>query len=332
MIRTKRLSLTRFTGFDREIREMLENWISDPKIQSGYGEPVCTTEADVRNLLDRYMSEPYRWAIRENISDQCIGQIAFCKIWDDVKTAEIEYCIGAGFQGNGYAGEALAAIIEYAFSHTGFERLEAYHRAENPRSGRVLEKSSMHLTDTVERFRREGTRRGNEVCYSITADEWMSASQSTEEKMGLAMTPVGRVKNQVKDRKDASWGNDVSSIVLEAPYVSGLKGLEAFSHAIILFWLDQAVYDREKHLQRRPRNREDMPLVGIFAQRAKNRPNRIGLTAVEILSVTEDTLTVKGLDAVDGTPVLDIKPYYPAYDKRDATVPEWVNRLMEHYF
>ena len=150
--------------------------------------------------------------------------------------------------------------------------------------------------------------------------------------MELTMKPVGRVQNQVADRKDHAWGTDISSIVLDEPYVSGLKGLEDFSHAIILFYLDQARYDREKHLQRRPQNRDDMPLTGIFAQRAKDRPNRIGMTTVEILSVTEDALVVKGLDAVDGTPVLDIKPYYPAYDKREATVPEWVDRLMEHYF
>ncbi len=150
--------------------------------------------------------------------------------------------------------------------------------------------------------------------------------------MNLVMNPVGRVRNQVTDRKDTQWGNDVSSIILDKPFVSGLKGLEEFSHAIILFRRDQARYDRERHLQRRPQNRDDMPLVGIFAQRGKDRPNQIGITAVEILSVTEDTLTVKGLDAVDGTPVLDIKPYYPVYDKRDATVPEWVDRLMEHYF
>ena len=75
-----------------------------------------------------------------------------------------------------------------------------------------------------------------------------------------------------------------------------------------------------------------MPLVGIFSQRGKDRPNRIGMTSVEIVSVEEGTLAVKGLDAIDGTPVLDIKPYYPAYDKKDASVPEWVDRLMAHYF
>lgn len=148
----------------------------------------------------------------------------------------------------------------------------------------------------------------------------------------ITMVPIGIVRNEVVHRKDTSWGGDVSSIILDRPYAPGLKGLEAFSHAIVLFCLNQAHYDPAKHLRRRPQNREDMPLTGIFAQRAKDRPNRIGMTSVEILSVTDDTLTVKGLDAIDGTPVLDIKPYYPVYDRKEAAVPEWVDRLMEHYF
>ncbi len=150
--------------------------------------------------------------------------------------------------------------------------------------------------------------------------------------MEIIMRLVGTVRNEVPNRKDDSWGDDISSIVLDRQFVSGLKGLEDFSHAIILFYLDQAKFDKEKHLQRRPQNRDDMPLTGIFSQRGKDRPNRIGMTSVEIVSVSEDTLVVKGLDAVNGTPVLDIKPYYPVYDKREATVPGWVDRLMKHYF
>ena len=148
----------------------------------------------------------------------------------------------------------------------------------------------------------------------------------------INMHPIGYVKNEVSTRKDVSWGEDTSVIQLEEEYRSGLSGLEDFSHAIILFYLDKANYVKEKHLQRRPQNREDMPLVGIFSQRGKDRPNQIGMTSVRILSVTENSLTVQGLDAIDGTPVLDIKPYYPVYDRKDAEVPEWVDRLMEHYF
>lgn len=148
----------------------------------------------------------------------------------------------------------------------------------------------------------------------------------------IIMNPIGYVRNAVQSRKDVSWGEDVSTIVLNEEYHSGLKGLEDFTHVIILYYLDKAAYQKEKHLQRRPKNREDMPLVGIFSQRGKDRPNQIGMTSVRIVSVDGAALTVKGLDAIDGTPVLDIKPYYPVYDKKDAKVPEWVDRLMAHYF
>ena len=148
----------------------------------------------------------------------------------------------------------------------------------------------------------------------------------------IVLEPIGVVKNSVRNKKDISWGEDTSTIVLNEEYGMGLKGLEDFSHVIVLYHLDKANYDSQKHLQRRPQNREDMPLVGIFSQRGKDRPNHIGMTSVEIVSVSERELTVKGLDAIDGTPVLDIKPYYPVYDKKEATVPEWVDRLMEQYF
>ncbi len=148
----------------------------------------------------------------------------------------------------------------------------------------------------------------------------------------IVMRPIGFVKNEVEEKKDVAWGSNVSVIELQENYYDGLEGLEDFSHVIILYYLDKAEYLKEKHLKRRPQNRDDMPLRGIFSQRGKDRPNKIGMTSVEIVSVTEKNLTVKGLDAIDGTAVLDIKPYYPVYDKKDASVPEWVNRLMEHYF
>ena len=148
----------------------------------------------------------------------------------------------------------------------------------------------------------------------------------------IILNPIGYVKNSVEAKKDTSWGEDLSTIMLDESYSGGLKGLEDFSHVIVLYYLDKASFDKEKHLQRHPQNRDDMPLVGIFSQRGKDRPNTIGMTSVKVVSVGENTLTVKGLDAIDGTPVLDIKPYYPVYDKKDAVVPEWVNRLMEHYF
>ena len=150
--------------------------------------------------------------------------------------------------------------------------------------------------------------------------------------MEITMNPIGYVENDVQAKKDTAWGEGISKIILEKEFYTGLSGLEKFTHAIIVYYLDKAAYKREEHLQRRPQNRDDMPLVGIFSQRGKDRPNKIGITAVQIVSVDEKTLVIKGLDAINGTAVLDIKPYYPIYDKKAASVPDWVNQLMEHYF
>ncbi len=148
----------------------------------------------------------------------------------------------------------------------------------------------------------------------------------------IIMHPVGYVHNQVTEKKDTDWGKDVATIILNDEFRGGFTGLCEFSHAIILCCLDKARYIPEKHLLRRPRNRADMPLLGIFSQRTKDHPNQIGITTVEILSVSENSITVRGLDALNGTPVLDIKPYFPVFDKRDANTPGWVDILMDHYF
>ena len=177
MIKTERLRLEQYSGTDKEIYDMLKNWISDPAVQVEYGEPVYTSFTSVKELVEKYQTEPYRWAVWEKKSGECIGQIAFCKIWDDIHTAEIEYCIGQSFQGNRYAGEALKAVIDYAFTQTDFEKLEAFHRKENPRSGRVLMKSSMHPTDTVERFKRQHIHPENEICYCITVHPSLAATR-----------------------------------------------------------------------------------------------------------------------------------------------------------
>jgi len=149
----------------------------------------------------------------------------------------------------------------------------------------------------------------------------------------VKLKPIGHVLSSVTERMHENWGEIKSKIILNPEHTGALLGLENFSHAIIVTYLNEAKYEKEKHLQRRPRNLETMPKVGIFSQRAKDRPNPIGITAVEIISIGDDYLEIKGLDAINETPVLDIKPYYPQYDKRDsARVPEWVDRLMKNYF
>lgn len=172
---TARLICRRFLPEDYE--DMFRNWAADPKIQLEYGEPVYSTTEQVKALLKEYIDgyhrpDNYRWAIVEKLSGENIGQIAFCRVYPDCQTAEIEYCIGERFWGNGYAGEALAGLIDHAFRNTDFLKLEAYHRSENIKSGRVLQKSSMHITDNVERFIRENALPIGEVCYCICKDEY----------------------------------------------------------------------------------------------------------------------------------------------------------------
>ena len=143
---------------------------------------------------------------------------------------------------------------------------------------------------------------------------------------------IGTVKSPVTEAVDMNWGEVISEIVLEPEYAPGLLGLEDFSHLMVLTFLHEAEYNPEKHLRRHPQERQEMPLLGIFAQRARHRPNRIGVTAVEIVEVTDNSVKVRALDAIDGTPVIDIKPYVPVYDKKDATIPEWMEKMMKGYF
>ena len=169
-IGTERLLLRKFRMSDLE--DMLRNWIADPQIQHEYGEPVYSTPQEAGELLRKWISaygspDFYRWAVIEKESGENIGQIAFCRVYDDCLTAEIEYCISSRYWGKGYAREALSAVIRETFRKTGFRKLEAYHRKENIKSGRVLEKSDMHITNSVERFKRAGETPEGEVCYCI---------------------------------------------------------------------------------------------------------------------------------------------------------------------
>lgn len=170
IIETKRLRLRPFVLSDAA--DLLELWIADPNVQSEYGEPTYETMEAVEGLLNKWIAgyeSPafYRWAMIEGESGRCVGQIAFCRVYEDCRAAEIEYCVGSSRWGRGYAGEALAAVIDHIFAHTDFAWLEAYHRAENEKSGRVLQKSPMTVTDTVERFKRAGETPEGEVCYRV---------------------------------------------------------------------------------------------------------------------------------------------------------------------
>lgn len=142
----------------------------------------------------------------------------------------------------------------------------------------------------------------------------------------LRLKPLGVAKNRVRRPALPGWKEVITQIVIKRKYARGLDGLEDYSHVIVVYWLDK---EKECHLKHHPQGRQDVPYVGIFACRCPQRPNRLALSTVKLVGRQGNILTVKGLDIVNGTPVLDLKPYTPQYDRvRHAQVPRWVRKLV----
>lgn len=153
--------------------------------------------------------------------------------------------------------------------------------------------------------------------------------------MTYMIEPIGHVRGGRADPTDDDWGRSRAAIELDATRfdANALAGLEAFSHVEVVFLFDRVSPDRIETGARHPRGREDWPLTGIFAQRGKNRPNRLGVTICKIVAVEGLWLQVEGLDAIDGTPVIDIKPVMREFLPRgEVSQPEWVAELMAAYW
>jgi len=145
--------------------------------------------------------------------------------------------------------------------------------------------------------------------------------------MDMIMEPIGQVRNDVRRPMRGGWEDVLSEIILRAGLEGTTEGLECFSHIVVLFWMHEVTRGGAVSARVHPKGRQDLPLVGLFATRSPERPNPIGLSVVRLLDCQGNTLRVKGLDAIDGTPVVDIKPYMPRDLVVGATSPEWVARL-----
>ncbi len=152
--------------------------------------------------------------------------------------------------------------------------------------------------------------------------------------MQIIMQPVGIVHASRPHAEDDYWGGEQARIVLAEGFDSeALQGLAEFSHAEILFVFHEVEPSRIVTGARHPRNNPDWPSVGIFAQRGKNRPNRIGSTICRIVHVEGNELLVAELDAIDATPVLDIKPVMAEFLPRgELKQPAWSHELMRNYW
>ena len=153
--------------------------------------------------------------------------------------------------------------------------------------------------------------------------------------MTIAMTPIGVVHGGRDVPDDDDWGQSRARIELDADRfdAEALVGLEAFSHVEVIYVFDRVSDDQIVTGARHPRGNRDWPKVGIFAQRGKNRPNRIGVTVCDIVAVSGLSLEVRGLDAIDGTPVLDLKPLMAGFAPRgEHREPDWAREIMKDYW
>jgi tRNA-Thr(GGU) m(6)t(6)A37 methyltransferase TsaA len=145
---------------------------------------------------------------------------------------------------------------------------------------------------------------------------------------------IGTVASARAEALDDDWGGVTATIALDPPYNErSLQGLDRFSHVEVVFLFDRVGEGGVCLHARHPRGNPDWPEVGILAQRAKDRPNRIGLCTCELVAVDGASIVVRGLDAIDGTPVLDVKPYMTEFAPRgDVRQPAWSHELMRDYW
>ena len=150
----------------------------------------------------------------------------------------------------------------------------------------------------------------------------------------IRIVPVGTVQSTRTTPTDDDWDRETTVIRLSDEFdESALWGLDSFSHVEVVYAFHRVDADDVEVGARRPRGNPDWPEVGIFAQRGKNRPNRVGVTTCAVLGVKGREISVRGLDAIDGTPVVDIKPYLNEFGPRgQVRQPEWATELMKRYW
>lgn len=151
----------------------------------------------------------------------------------------------------------------------------------------------------------------------------------------VILRPIGNVVCERCEPTDDHWGDVPAVIRLDAARYGeeALFGLEEFSHLEVVFYFDRVPEEKIETGARRPRGNAQWPIVGIFAQRGKNRPNRLGVSRCTLVRVDGMDVHVLGLDAIGGTPVLDIKPYLREFGPRgEPRQPRWSVELMSEYY
>jgi tRNA (adenine37-N6)-methyltransferase len=143
--------------------------------------------------------------------------------------------------------------------------------------------------------------------------------------MEIEFKPIGTVRSPVKERERRDASDVIAEIIIDPEFAEGLEGVEDFSHLTVIYYMHKS--RKPAPLKVHPKYRKEPTPIGVFASRSPDRPNALGKTIVKILERRENVLKVKGLDAIDGTPVIDIKPYIPDIDSvTGAELPSWMTQ------
>jgi tRNA-Thr(GGU) m(6)t(6)A37 methyltransferase TsaA len=178
----------------------------------------------------------------------------------------------------------------------------------------------------------------------------MSDNEAKTSLAEIFIRPVGVVKNEIKSpslkagedgislqedferlkQRSRNRSQRFSKIIINQDLEGILDGIEGFSHLLVLYWAHQTPRESRSLKKVHPMGRKENPLTGIFATCSPARPNPILMTAVRLVSREKNVLEVRGLDAIDGSPVIDLKPYVPGYQISETVkVPWWMEKILK---
>jgi tRNA (Thr-GGU) A37 N-methylase/ribosomal protein S18 acetylase RimI-like enzyme len=273
-------------------------------------------------------------------------------------------CVHKGCENKRIGSHLLANLIQWAKTDPRYEKIELNVRRSNKFAIRLYQKFGFQIEgciakrvkrvaakDVASQIRTDDLAKSEieksseaQICYLddlemglfVKASD-LSGSDLNEGALSEAFTvfAIGRVSCTRTAIQDDFWDQEQSFIELDSTQFNQdcLDGLDGFSHIEVLYRMDQVNPLKIESTSRHPRNNLAWPKVGIFAQRAKNRPNQMGLSVCQILKIQWPRIYVKGLDAIDGTSVIDIKPVVKEFlPAQDTIQPAWMTELMKNYW
>lgn len=147
----------------------------------------------------------------------------------------------------------------------------------------------------------------------------------------IVLTPIGVVRNRIRTRGRRDWSRVVSRLVLASEHKERLNGIEGYSHVVVLFWMDRVSPRERRRVNIVPYGIVGAGPKGVLATRMPPRPNPIGVTTARLRKRQGNILIVSNLDALNGTPILDVKPYtgHSREQMKQFSVPKWDRELRK---